>query len=144
MKILVIHGPALDMLGDREPQVYGTMTLEEIDALIHATAASLGVEVETHQTAREGAVIEMLIEAVGEVDGAVVNPGAYAHTSRAIADAIAAVPYPVIEVHLTNIHAREQWRRTSVTGEAAAAVISGLGPRSYVAAVTALKEMAAG
>lgn len=141
MKILVIHGPSLDLLGKRDPNVYGSATLSDINEMIQTAATALGLEVEILQTAREGAIIEILVAGADKVQGAVVNPGAYAHTSRAIADAIAAVPYPVIEVHLSNIHAREPWRRTLVTGEAAVGVVSGLGPQSYVAALGALKRM---
>ena len=141
MKILVIHGPSLDLLGKRDPSVYGSNSLADVNEMIQTAASALGLEVEIRQTAREGAIIEMLVAGVDNVAGAVVNPGAYAHTSRAIADAMAAVPYPVVEVHLSNIHAREEWRRTLVTGEAAVGVVSGLGPQSYVAALGALKRM---
>ena len=141
MKVLVIHGPSLDLLGQRDPDVYGDMTLADLDKLIETEAAGMGIEVEIHQTAREGAIIEMLIGAQGDIGGAVVNPGAYAHTSRAIADTISAIDYPVIEVHLSNVHAREQWRRKLVTGEAATGVISGFGPQSYVSALGAIKKM---
>jgi 3-dehydroquinate dehydratase-2 len=97
-----------------------------------------------HQTAREGEIIERLHDGIGRVDGAVLNPAAYSHTSRAIADAVRAVPYPVIEVHLSNIHAREPWRRRSVTAEAADGIIAGLGAGSYVAALHALKGLVGG
>ena len=142
MKILVVHGPNLNLLGTRELAVYGDMTLEQVNARIEEKAAELGIEIEIHQTAREGEIIERLHAAVDRVDGAVVNPAAYSHTSRAIADAIRSVPYPVIEVHLSNIHARETWRSESVTAEAARGIVAGLGPLSYEAALFALKEMA--
>ena len=144
MKVLVIHGPNLNLLGTRELSVYGNETLEELNWQVEHAAESLGIELEVHQTAREGEIIERLHEAIGRVDGAVVNPAAYSHTSRAIADAIRAVPYPVIEVHLSNIHAREPWRRRSVTAEAADGIIAGLGAVSYVAALHALKGMVGG
>ena len=144
MKVLVIHGPNLNLLGTRELDVYGDQTLEDIDALVAAAAAEAGIEVESHQTQREGEIIEVLHGGVGRVDGALLNPAAYSHTSRAIADAMRAVPYPVVEVHLSNIHAREEWRRTSVTGEAATGVITGFGPDSYVAGLHALKRMLEG
>ncbi|MEA2477848.1 MAG: 3-dehydroquinate dehydratase [Actinomycetota bacterium] len=143
MKVLVIHGPNLNLLGSRELSVYGTATLNDVDDVIKKSAAELGCEVEIHQTAREGEIIELLHGAIKDVGGAVLNPAAYAHTSRAIADAIRAVPFPVIEVHLSNIHAREPWRRHSVTAEAARGIVCGLGSQSYVAALRALVEMSA-
>ena len=141
MKILVIHGPNLDRLGSRELSVYGTKTLEEVDDDIRAEAAELGLEVDITQTAREGEIIELLHAGVDEVAGAILNPAAYSHTSRAIADAIRATPYPVIEVHLSNIHAREPWRRRSVTAEAAVGIIAGFGSGSYLAALRVLKGL---
>jgi 3-dehydroquinate dehydratase II len=132
MRFLVLHGPNLNLLGSREQDVYGSSTLAEIDEQIEAEAADLGAEVELHQSAREGEIIELLHAGIGSVDGALLNPAAYSHTSRAIADAIRAVPFPVIEIHLSNIHAREPWRRRSVTAEAAVGVIAGFGPRSYL------------
>jgi 3-dehydroquinate dehydratase-2 len=141
MKLLVIHGPNLNMLGTRELAVYGTMTLDELNEAIQKEAAGLGVEIEIHQTAREGEIIERLHAAVGDVEGAILNPAAYSHTSRAIADAIRSVPYPVIEVHLSNIHAREPWRATSVTAEAAKGIVAGLGAHSYISALRALEAM---
>ena len=141
MKVLVLHGPNLDRLGSRELSVYGTQTLTEVNEVITTEAAELGIEVEIHQTAREGEIIERLHSAIDDVDGAVLNPAAYAHTSRAIADAIRAVPYPVIEVHLSNIHAREPWRRRSVTAEAAKGIVAGFGPDSYRAALRLVKAL---
>lgn len=140
MKILVVHGPNLNLLGGREPEIYGPMSLDEIDRAIEAEASSLGLEVEVHQTQQEAAIIELLHGGEGRVDGACLNPGAYSHTSYAIADALRAVSYPVIEVHLSNIHARETWRRTSVTAEAAVGTISGLGAAGYLLALRALAE----
>lgn len=143
MKVLVIHGPNLNLLGTRELAVYGDATLAEVNAEIESAAAQLGIDVEIHQTAREGAIIEILHAGLdGNVDGALLNPAAYSHTSRAIADAIRAVGFPVIEVHLSNIHAREQWRRTSLTAEAAHGIVAGFGAHSYVAALHALKGVA--
>lgn len=141
MRILVVHGPNLNLLGTRELEVYGPMTLEELDRAISEEAARLDVDVEIHQTAREGEIIELLHGGIGSVDAAVVNPAAYSHTSRAVADAIRAVPYLVIEVHLSNIHARESWRSRSVTAEAADGIVAGLGAASYVAALRALRDM---
>ena len=139
MKALVIHGPNLNLLGTREPDVYGTVTLEEIDSLLRAEGD--GWELDIHQTAREGEIIELLHAAIGSVDGAILNPAAYSHTSRAIADALRSVPYPVVEVHLSNIHAREDWRKSSVTAEAAAGVVSGFGASSYVLGLEALRRL---
>lgn len=141
MKVLVIHGPNLNLLGTREQSVYGSATLDDVNKDIQTVAEQLGVEVTIHQTAREGEIIEFLHAGIDDVGGAILNPAAYSHTSRAIADAIRAVPYPVIEVHLSNIHAREPWRRHSVTAEAAAGVIAGLGSGSYIAALHALRGM---
>jgi 3-dehydroquinate dehydratase-2 len=141
MKVLVIHGPNLNLLGTRELSVYGTQTLSEVDDAIRAEAGELGLEVETIQTAREGEIIERLHAAIDQVGGVILNPAAYSHTSRAIADAIRAVPYPVIEVHLSNIHAREPWRRRSVTAEAARGIVAGFGADSYLAALRLLKGL---
>ncbi len=144
MRVLVIHGPNLNLLGTRELSVYGSETLDELNSAIEEEAKAAGIDLDIRQTAREGAIIEWLHEGIGSVDGAVLNPAAYSHTSRAIADAMRAVPYPVIEVHLSNIHAREEWRRTSVTAEAAAGIVAGLGPQSYVLALRALREITPG
>jgi 3-dehydroquinate dehydratase II len=138
MKFLVVHGPNLNLLGRREESVYGTASLTNVDELIRAAASELEVEVTIHQSAREGEIIELLHAGIDDVDGALVNPGAYAATSRAIADAIRSVDYPVVEVHLSNIHSREPWRAHSVTAEASVAIVSGFGPGSYVAALRAL------
>jgi 3-dehydroquinate dehydratase II len=141
MKVLVIHGPNLNLLGSRELSVYGTATLDDVNDEIRKACDELGFEVSIHQTAREGEIIELLHGGIGEVSGAVLNPAAYSHTSRAIADALRAVPYPVIEVHLSNIHAREPWRARSVTAEAASGIVAGLGAGSYIAALHALRGM---
>ena len=138
MNVLVIHGPNLNLLGTRELAVYGSTTLDEINEQIQNEAAKLGFTVETHQTSSESKIVDLLHEGIGRVGGAVMNPAAYSHTSRAIADALRAVPYPVIEVHISNIHAREPWRRRSVTAEASAGVVAGLGAESYLAGLRAL------
>jgi 3-dehydroquinate dehydratase II len=143
MRATIIHGPNLNLLGSREPEVYGSSTLEEVNELIRVEAREIGWEVDVHQSAREGEIIELLHAAVGRSDGALVNPAAYAHTSRAIAEAMRAVPYPVIEVHLSNIHAREPWRRRSVTAEAAVGLIAGFGPSSYALGLRALERLLA-
>jgi 3-dehydroquinate dehydratase-2 len=141
VKFLVVHGPNLNLLGTREPEIYGTATLDDVNHTIQSAAKELDVEVEIHQTNDEGRFIDLVQSAIGHVDGALVNPGAYAHTSRAIADAIRSVSFPVVEVHLSNIHARESWRRLSVTAEAASGIVAGFGPLSYVAALHALTKI---
>jgi 3-dehydroquinate dehydratase II len=144
VKALVIHGPNLNLLGRREMSVYGSATLDDVNSLIEATARELGIDIETTQTQREGEIIELLHGGVDRVEGALLNPAAYSHTSRPIADAIRSVGYPVIEVHLSNIHGREEWRRTSVTAEAAIGIVAGFGPHSYVVALHALKSILEG
>lgn len=139
MNVLVIHGPNLNLLGSRELAVYGPHTLAEVDEHVRGAAAALGIEVDARQTQREGEIVEWLHDGIGRVAGALLNPAAYSHTSRAIADAVRALPYPVVEVHLSNIHAREPWRRHSVTAEAARGIVAGFGPWSYVAALHALR-----
>ena len=141
MKILMIHGPNLNLLGTRETAVYGDRTLEQVNEAVRDEASRLGAEVEIHQTAREGEIIELLHSGVDRVQGAIINPAAYSHTSRAIADAIRAVPFPVVEVHLSNIHAREPWRAQSVTAEAADGIVAGFGASSYVVALGALRSL---
>lgn len=141
MKVLVIHGPNLSLLGTRELSIYGSATLEDVNALLQREAEELDFSLEIHQTEGEGEIIELLHDGIDRVDGALLNPAAYSHTSRAIADAIRSISYPVVEVHLSNIHAREQWRRESVTGEAARGVIAGFGPVSYTLGLRALKEV---
>lgn len=141
MKVIVVHGPNLNLLGSREPEIYGTSTLDDVNAVIERTAGELGIEVDIHQTQREGEIIELLHGGIGRVEGALLNPAAYAHTSRAIADAISAVGYPVVEVHLTNIHAREPWRAVSVTATSAVGIVSGFGAASYVAGLHALRSL---
>lgn len=143
MKVLIVHGPNLNLLGRREPSIYGAFTLAELNEALQVEAARLDLELDIRQSAREGEIIEFLHDAIEEVSGALLNPAAYAHTSRAIADAMRAVPYPVIEVHISNIHAREPWRARSVTAEAAAGVITGLGVHSYIAGLHALTGIAA-
>jgi 3-dehydroquinate dehydratase-2 len=141
VKVLVVHGPNLNLLGTRELSVYGTATLDDVNAGLEKEAAELGIELEIHQSSSEGEIVDSLHAGIGRVEGALLNPAAYSHTSRAIADAVRAVPYPVVEVHLSNIHAREPWRRRSVTAEAAAGIVAGFGPRSYTAALRALEGM---
>lgn len=138
MRVLVIHGPNLNLLGEREPAVYGTQTLAEIDELIAQTARALNMEVDTVQHNAEGAIIDSIQGARSARDAVVLNAGAYTHYSYAIADAISAINIPVIEVHITNVHARETFRRTSVIAPVCAGSIAGFGASSYVLALHAL------
>lgn len=143
MKVLVIHGPQLERLGSREPQIYGSETLDEVNAYIEQVAAELGITVEVRQSDSEGELIGFLEEAASGFGGVVMNPAVYSHYSRALAAAVKAVTCPVIEVHLSNIHAREPWRRHSITGEAVAGVIAGFKADSYALALRALQRMIA-
>ena len=142
MRVLVIHGPNLNLLGEREPHIYGTLTLADIDARIQTLAQELGLEVRTMQHNSEGAIIDALHAARKDADAVLLNPGAYTHYSYAIADAIAAIPVPVIEVHLSNVHAREAFRRNSVVAPVCAGSIGGFGVDSYLLALRAAAQLA--
>ena len=137
-RILVIHGPNLNLLGTREPEVYGSTTLAEIDAMLHELGQELGVEVESFQSNHEGAIIDAIHGARERCDGILLNPGAYTHYALAIRDAISAVGLPVVEVHLSNIAAREDFRHKSVTAAGCIGQISGLGFDSYYLALLGL------
>jgi 3-dehydroquinate dehydratase II len=143
MRVLVLHGPNLNLLGEREPEIYGTQRLAEINDTIAAGAKDLGLEVRCEQHNSEGAIIDALHAARKSYAAVVINPGAYAHYSYAIRDAVAAIGIPVIEVHLSNIAARDAFRHTSVTAAACRGVVSGLGASGYVLALRALAEMLA-
>jgi 3-dehydroquinate dehydratase II len=132
MKILVLHGPNLNLLGTREPGVYGQLTLSAINAAITALASELGVTVEILQSNSEGAMIDSIHSAAASCDGILINPAAYTHTSVALRDAVAAVALPTVEVHLSNIHAREKFRSRSFIAPVAIGQVSGFGLDSYL------------
>ena len=140
MKILILHGPNLNLFGRREPHIYGSMTLAQIDEKIRELAGELGVEVEIFQSNHEGALLDKLHALMDEVQGCVLNPAALTQHGVGLHDAIKAMPFPVVEVHLSNIHAREEWRRHSIVSPAAKAVVAGFGWRSYTTALRALVE----
>ncbi len=137
-RILVLNGPNLNLLGTRETDVYGSATLDDVLAELRTLAADRSVEVYDVQSNSEGALIDALQEARTRADGVVFNPGAYTHTSIALRDAIASIDVPVVEVHLSNIHAREEFRHTSVVGAVCVGVVAGFGADSYPIAFDAL------
>jgi len=136
MKILVIHGPNLNLLGRRETSVYGTQTLEDINNALAGLAKELGVEVTLRQSNHEGEIVDMIQDSE-DFDAIIINPAAYTHTSIAIRDAISAVSKPTIEVHISNIHKREEFRQRSLIAPVASGQISGFGPDSYLLALRA-------
>jgi 3-dehydroquinate dehydratase-2 len=140
LRILVVHGPNLNLLGSREPEIYGTITLDEIDAMLLGLAKASGAELESFQSNHEGALIDRVQQAVDRIDGVLINPGAFTHTSVALRDALAALAVPVVEVHLSNIHRREAFRRHSYISEIALGVVTGFGPRSYELGLEALLD----
>lgn len=142
MKILVLNGPNLQLLGTREPGVYGSQTLADIMSAVQAYGRGLGVDVDWMQSNHEGELVARIGESRGRYDGLVLNPAAYTHTSVALRDALQAVALPCVEVHLSNIHAREGFRHTSLTAAACVGQISGFGPAGYRMAVAALVERA--
>ncbi len=154
MKVVVIQGPNLNMLGMREQNIYGPMKLEDIHRQMEEYGKQNGVEVEFFQSNLEGEIVDRLQECLGDADGIIINPAAYTHTSIAIRDAIAAIQIPTVEVHLSNIHQREEFRHTSLTAPVCAGQILGFGPFGYhlgmisiiqiIREVTALREAQAG
>ncbi len=141
-KILVIHGPNLNMLGTRETGVYGKKTLDDINNMLQEEAKSLGVEITIFQSNHEGEIVQRIQDAKAEaVDAIIINPAGYTHTSVAIRDAISAVSIPTIEIHLSNIYSREEFRRISLISPVCAGVISGLGSKSYIFALKAAADI---
>jgi 3-dehydroquinate dehydratase-2 len=141
MKILVLHGPNLNLLGTREPEIYGSLTLADINAKLVELAGEQHAELVCKQSNHEGDLVDALHDARTWADGVVFNPGAYTHTSIALRDAIAAIGIPVIEVHLSNVYAREEFRHVSMISAVCRAKITGLGWRSYTLGLRALLEL---
>jgi len=138
VKLLVLHGPNLNLLGSREPGIYGAQALADINATLVATATSFGCEVDCRQSNHEGELIDWLHDGRTRFRGVLINPAAYTHTSIALRDAIAGTGLPVIEVHLSNVFARERFRRRSLTAPACVGVVAGFGPASYTLGLRAL------
>jgi 3-dehydroquinate dehydratase II len=142
MRILILHGPNLNLFGRREPHIYGTMTLDEINRRLQALAGELQAELVIKQSNHEGELVDLLHQHIDAAAGALVNPAGLTQHGVSLHDAIKAMPFPVIEVHMSNIAAREEWRHHSIIAPAAKGTVQGLGWRSYTAALRALVEMA--
>lgn len=140
MKILVLHGPNLNLLGMRELEVYGSMTLAEINSKLIDQGREIGAEITCQQSNHEGALIDALQDARDWADGVVFNPGGYTHTSVALRDAVAAIGIPVIEVHLSNVYAREEFRRKSLLSAVCKGIVVGFGWKSYLLGLRSLVE----
>lgn len=139
-RVLVLHGPNLNLLGNREPSIYGSTSLRAIDTALNDLAKELGIELDIRQTNVEGELVTWIQQARRGYDGIIINPAAYTHTSVAIRDALAAVDIPTIEVHLSNIHKREDFRHHSYVSAVALAQITGLGPNGYLLALRGLRD----
>ncbi len=142
--IFVLNGPNLNLLGTREPRIYGTQTLADIGEMLEQRAKELKLKLDIRQSNHEGVLVDWLHEALAKASAVIINAGAYSHTSVAVRDAVAALPIPVIEVHLTNIYAREGFRRTSLLGQVARGSIIGLGPLGYIVALDAAAHLCKG
>ena len=140
MKILILNGPNLNLLGTREPEKYGNQTLSDVENFVKEQASKLNVEVDFYQSNIEGELVDKIQEAKGNYDGIVMNPAAYTHTSVAIRDALLAVQIPTIEVHISNIHTREEFRKTSLTAPACVGQLTGFGINSYKLGLIALVD----
>jgi len=141
--ILVLNGPNLNLLGTRQPEIYGAATLDDVESLCAETAEQLGLAIDFRQTNLEGELITWVQQARGQAAGIVINPAGYSHTSIALMDALKAVDLPVVEVHISNIHRREEFRHLSYVSKAATGVIAGLGIHGYALALSALAELLA-
>lgn len=141
MKILILHGPNLNLLGTREPDVYGSMNLDDINVKLTELGKELGAEIESVQSNHEGVLIDALHDARTWANGVVFNPGGYTHTSIALRDAISAIEIPVVEVHLSNVYAREEFRHVSMISAVCRGKITGFGWRSYTLGLTALVDI---
>ncbi len=141
MKIAVIQGPNLNMLGIREQHIYGSMNLEQIHEQLKLAAEQNGIELEFFQSNLEGEIVDRIQECLGTVDGIMINPAAYSHTSIAIKDALSAVQLPTVEVHISNIYKREEFRQKSITAGASTGVITGFGPFGYHMGLIALMQI---
>ena len=141
LNVLVIHGPNLNMLGKREPEIYGKTTLDEINAELKNLGTKLGISVEVFQSNHEGAIVDKIQEAAATQKGIIINPAAYTHTSIAIRDALLLLDVPIIEVHLSNIYRREPFRHVSMVADIATGQISGLGAAGYRLALEATAEL---
>ena len=141
MKILIVNGPNLNMLGKREPEIYGLMSMEDIHENMRKVAEQANIEIEFFQSNYEGEIIDKIQECVGTCDGIIINPAGFSHTSISIRDAISAVKLPCVEVHVTNIYKREEFRQKSITAGACIGIISGFGPLGYHLALISLLQI---
>ena len=143
MKVLYLNGPNLNMLGIREPTIYGALTLKQIEHQVQEKAQELGIQIEFRQSNHEGSLIDWIHEASGIFEAIILNAGAYTHTSIAIRDAVSSIKVPVVEIHLSNVHAREEFRKKSFIAPVCAGVIAGFGAESYTLALIAVSGLLA-